>query len=269
MPKRRTHLRLATVATPAAPQRGTYITLSVPEDTRLSGAVCREVAPDVFFPEPDDTEGAAEAKRLCAACAIRPLCLAGAIERDERYGIFGGLNTAERDALSGRPGCGTRSGYRRHLMGGEPACAACRAANTAASAADRAQRNAKRQPSPGCGTRTGYQQHRAAGERVCAACLVANTEYVWAQTGARREDRTRTQAAHREAARQRRATETAQQEMGRCCGTRHGYRLHRLAGEPACDACLEANTAYSRAYRKAHRTTPAAAIGADRIGEAA
>ncbi|MEY9845767.1 hypothetical protein ABH940_002845 [Streptacidiphilus sp. BW17] len=265
MPKRRTHLRFATVATPVAPQRGTYITLSVPEDTRLAGAVCREVAPDVFFPEPDDTEGEAEAKRLCAVCPIRPLCLAGAIERDERYGIFGGLNTAERDALSSRPGCGTRSGYRRHIISREPACAECRAANTAASAADRAKRNserkAKQQPSPDCGTRTGYQQHRAAGERACGACLVANTEYVWAQTEAVREDRARTKATHREAARRRRATETAQQEMGRCCGTRHGYRLHRLSGETACTACLEANTAYSRTLR-ARRT-------ADRIGEAA
>lgn len=33
------------------------------------------------------------------------------------------------------------------------------------------------------------------------------------------------------------------------CGTTRGYKQHRRAGEPACDACRAANTAYTAAYR--------------------
>ncbi|MGO8730599.1 MAG: WhiB family transcriptional regulator [Streptosporangiaceae bacterium] len=48
---------------------------------------CRE-DPELFFAEsPDDVE---LAKSLCRNCAARIACLAGAIERGEPWGVWGG-----------------------------------------------------------------------------------------------------------------------------------------------------------------------------------
>jgi|SRR5215468_922113 len=44
--------------------------------------------PDLFFAEsPDDVE---LAKSLCSDCPVRPECLAGAVQRREPWGVWGG-----------------------------------------------------------------------------------------------------------------------------------------------------------------------------------
>jgi WhiB family redox-sensing transcriptional regulator len=49
---------------------------------------CHSVDPDLFFAEqPDKLE---EAKILCADCPARNACLAGALERGEPWGVWGG-----------------------------------------------------------------------------------------------------------------------------------------------------------------------------------
>jgi WhiB family transcriptional regulator, redox-sensing transcriptional regulator len=49
---------------------------------------CRWGNPDLFFAEsPTDVEAA---KALCQECPIRELCLAGAVERREPWGVWGG-----------------------------------------------------------------------------------------------------------------------------------------------------------------------------------
>jgi WhiB family redox-sensing transcriptional regulator len=49
---------------------------------------CRRCDPDLFFAEsPDDVEFA---KSLCSDCPIRSACLAGAHERREPWGVWGG-----------------------------------------------------------------------------------------------------------------------------------------------------------------------------------
>ena len=49
---------------------------------------CRRSDPDLFFAEsPDDVEFA---KSLCSDCPIRSACLAGARERREPWGVWGG-----------------------------------------------------------------------------------------------------------------------------------------------------------------------------------
>ena len=49
---------------------------------------CRRCDPDLFFAEsPDDVEFA---KSLCVDCPIRAACLAGAVERREPWGVWGG-----------------------------------------------------------------------------------------------------------------------------------------------------------------------------------
>jgi WhiB family redox-sensing transcriptional regulator len=44
--------------------------------------------PDLFFAESPRLLG--QAQLLCASCAVRELCLAGALERREPYGVWGG-----------------------------------------------------------------------------------------------------------------------------------------------------------------------------------
>jgi len=49
---------------------------------------CHQVDPDLFFAEsPQDVE---RAKALCVDCPIRHACLAGAIDRAEPWGVWGG-----------------------------------------------------------------------------------------------------------------------------------------------------------------------------------
>ncbi|CAA9388258.1 MAG: Transcriptional regulator, WhiB family [uncultured Propionibacteriaceae bacterium] len=49
---------------------------------------CRRVDPEVFFAEsPADVESA---KALCQDCPVRAACLAGALERREPWGVWGG-----------------------------------------------------------------------------------------------------------------------------------------------------------------------------------
>jgi WhiB family redox-sensing transcriptional regulator len=49
---------------------------------------CRRENPELFFAEtPQDVE---VAKALCTACPVRAECLAGALERREPWGVWGG-----------------------------------------------------------------------------------------------------------------------------------------------------------------------------------
>ncbi|WP_051854708.1 WhiB family transcriptional regulator [Streptomyces sp. NRRL B-1347] len=55
--------------------------------------------PDRWFPEGDGPGArykARQAKGICSGCPVRMTCLQGALERDERHGIWGGLDYAER-----------------------------------------------------------------------------------------------------------------------------------------------------------------------------
>ncbi len=61
-------------------------------------ARCADVPdPDIFFPRHDDP--GTKARQLCQACPVRDACLTFAITNDERHGIWGVLDPAERAAL--------------------------------------------------------------------------------------------------------------------------------------------------------------------------
>jgi len=66
-----------------------------------SRAACMEIAAPntVFFPiaEEPDIEDVAEAKAVCAGCAVACECLVYAIETGQSHGIWGGLTPTERD----------------------------------------------------------------------------------------------------------------------------------------------------------------------------
>jgi WhiB family redox-sensing transcriptional regulator len=57
----------------------------IPSGTELP---CHQVNPDLWFAEsPADVE---TAKALCAPCPLKTACLAGALERREPWGVWGG-----------------------------------------------------------------------------------------------------------------------------------------------------------------------------------
>ena len=60
-------------------------------------AVCAQVDGEAFFPAKG--KPAREAKQVCQGCSVRAECLEWAIGQGERWGIWGGLTTAERDRL--------------------------------------------------------------------------------------------------------------------------------------------------------------------------
>ncbi|GAB2722361.1 WhiB family transcriptional regulator [Kitasatospora kifunensis] len=69
----------------------------------LPGAACRGADPELFFCSSEDAAerqfAERRAKQICAGCPVRDACLAGALERRERFGIWAGLTTQERRRL--------------------------------------------------------------------------------------------------------------------------------------------------------------------------
>ena len=64
-----------------------------------ASALCAQVDPEVFFP--DKGGSTKEAKRICQGCEVRSECLEYALEREERFGVWGGLSERERRAKRG------------------------------------------------------------------------------------------------------------------------------------------------------------------------
>jgi WhiB family redox-sensing transcriptional regulator len=61
----------------------------------IDDALCAQTAPDAFFPEKG--ESPSPAKQICFTCGVRLECLAYAMAGNERYGVWGGMATRERD----------------------------------------------------------------------------------------------------------------------------------------------------------------------------
>jgi WhiB family redox-sensing transcriptional regulator len=56
--------------------------------------LCAEVDPEAFFPEKGGSTR--QAKELCARCEVRAECLLLALERHEKFGVWGGTTERER-----------------------------------------------------------------------------------------------------------------------------------------------------------------------------
>lgn len=74
------------------------------DQTWQADAVCQSteynpVDPEIFFPEPDETDKIAAAKSLCGQCPVRRTCLDAALEGGDTEGIRGGLTEEERGPL--------------------------------------------------------------------------------------------------------------------------------------------------------------------------
>lgn len=59
--------------------------------------LCAQTDPGAFYPEKGHSPK--PAKKVCAACPVRALCLEYALVHDERFGVWGGLSERERRAL--------------------------------------------------------------------------------------------------------------------------------------------------------------------------
>ena len=63
-------------------------------------ALCAQADPDAWFPEMGGQPG--KIKAICRQCPVRAECLDAALERDEMFGIWGGLSRQERVAVKRR-----------------------------------------------------------------------------------------------------------------------------------------------------------------------
>lgn len=63
-------------------------------------AICSQTDPEIFFPEKGGSTR--EAKAVCRGCPVRKDCLQAALDRDERFGIWGGYSERERRSMKRR-----------------------------------------------------------------------------------------------------------------------------------------------------------------------
>lgn len=69
----------------------------------MSDVPCQE-HPELYFAESPQALG--EAQQLCRRCPVRDLCLAGALERREPYGVWGGEIFVQGDIVPFKRGRG-------------------------------------------------------------------------------------------------------------------------------------------------------------------
>jgi WhiB family redox-sensing transcriptional regulator len=97
-----------TATSPASPASATVIPPhqdpARPADAALgpwiTRASCAREDTGIFFPPADSP--ATEARRICAGCPVRRLCLSYALAAGEEHGIWGGLDPRERKNLKRR-----------------------------------------------------------------------------------------------------------------------------------------------------------------------
>lgn len=103
------------VRLPVAPLDDLMKALSGGDDhiTWQDKALCAQTDPEAFFPEKGGSTK--EAKRVCAQCGVRDDCLQAALDKDERFGIWGGKSERERRRLKRAQKLPLLSDYGRSL----------------------------------------------------------------------------------------------------------------------------------------------------------
>jgi len=61
-------------------------------------AACSDREPGLMFSE--DNEGIKEAKKCCSDCPVQAECLVESINKEEKYGVWGGLTAKERSRFT-------------------------------------------------------------------------------------------------------------------------------------------------------------------------
>lgn len=60
----------------------------------VSGAICSQTDPDIFFPEVGRPTAAA--RLVCQGCPVKTACEEWATDAGERFGVWGGINARAR-----------------------------------------------------------------------------------------------------------------------------------------------------------------------------
>jgi WhiB family redox-sensing transcriptional regulator len=72
----------------------------VPPTQWQDEAACKTLPLEMFFPPAEQEADAA--KTICSACTVREPCLEAALATGERFGIWGGMTTDERQIVIAR-----------------------------------------------------------------------------------------------------------------------------------------------------------------------
>jgi WhiB family redox-sensing transcriptional regulator len=70
---------------------------STSSESWMSEARCRDLNPDIFFPE--DGSGVAVAKAYCGECSVKGACLNYALDNHIDHGVWGGTSERQRRRL--------------------------------------------------------------------------------------------------------------------------------------------------------------------------
>ena len=76
------------------------------DSTRMAAGQCTDLPPATFFPS--DGIGVEMARRVCADCPVRKVCLEYALDHHIEHGVLGGASERARRRMSLRQG-GVRS----------------------------------------------------------------------------------------------------------------------------------------------------------------
>jgi WhiB family redox-sensing transcriptional regulator len=99
----------------------------------LNNAACSE-RPELFHPEPGDTQAERAAKRLCGRCPVQWECLKMALATNDEHAIMGGTTPAERSRLrSSYKVSRWRAQSREQVLADQASAAAFRQARAARS----------------------------------------------------------------------------------------------------------------------------------------
>lgn len=81
-----------------------YTDTNITPEPWMAYGACLETGGEIFFPAVGDVETADRARDICDGCDVRNQCLTYALERREKYGIWGSTNERQRRRiLKGQP----------------------------------------------------------------------------------------------------------------------------------------------------------------------
>lgn len=88
---------MSTITDLGSPSLGIDSPAAARDESWRHRSLCTQTDPDAYYPEKG--ESAQPAKRICNRCEVKPECLQWALEKDQRFGIWGGLTSRERRQL--------------------------------------------------------------------------------------------------------------------------------------------------------------------------
>lgn len=66
----------------------------------MQRAACLDIDPEIFYPEKGNHLAATQARKVCRGCPVQSDCLTHALERGERFGIWGGKTAKQRATMA-------------------------------------------------------------------------------------------------------------------------------------------------------------------------